>query len=591
MKDLSTDSLNKTTDELVKEIRRKQSELPDVELKESRTKLSKNLVETISAFANTKGGVILLGLSDPAKGALPVEGFSPEKARDSMESLLQKLQQIPKTQIDIEVIDEQRILRVDIKELENDLKPCFIQERGMYSGSYTRTGEGERKLTHYEIDRLLENRSVPDHDQQAVDGATLDDLDKHILQKLVDQQKATKPRAYGDSSDIEILNSLSVVKKDPTEGIYVTLAGLLATGLDPQRFYPRLRVTYVEYPTNEPGANGPDGERFIVNESVEGSIPEIVAQTLTIMRRYMSKKTYIQDGKRIDKYPYPLTVIRELLVNALMHRDYSPAGCLNQVQIEVFPNRITISNPGGLHGSINEEDLGAEYVSSSRNPVLSRLLEFVELPQGGAVAENRGSGIRTVFKELSDAGMNPPAFKSSLKQMLVTITPDSLLDPETVEWIESCGLSDLTSQQMQAIATAYKGNRVTNATLQSWGLHQADATKELTKLVESGIFLKEGDRRGASYVLNEAYEPPASTGLGISDLSPAGESVYTYLMGETDSKSARDIAAATGYEIRTVQKHLSTLLRSGAIERLGKPRSPHLKYRKVGSQDSANPSH
>ena len=309
----------------------------------------------------------------------------------------------------------------------------------------------------------------------------------------------------------------------------------------------------------------------------------MVSEALTIMRRHMGKKTYIQDGHRVDKYPYSLTVFRELIVNALMHRDYSYASHAMQVQVEVFPDRITILNPGGLYGGISAEDLGEEYVSTSRNSALSRLLEFVELPQGGAVAENRGSGIRTVFKELSDAGMNPPTFESSLTRMKVTITPDSLLDPETVEWIENQHLGDLTSHQMQAIATAYKGTRVTNSTLQNWGLHQADATRELTKLVEVGIFIKEGDRRGASYVLNKGYEPPVAEGETDARMSAPAADILTYLKEESEPKSSSEIADQVSYNRRTVTKELKILVDEGKVERIGTLRSPNQKYRVMKS--------
>lgn len=568
-----------TTEQIVDLARATSSERRQIEIKRGEKKAPAAVVETISAFANDQGGVLILGLDDPSIGAKPIQEFRAENMRDSMESRLEMVEPIPQTRIEIEPFEGNRVLRVEVEELPPELKPCFITERGMYKGSYTRDGEGERKLKHYEIDRLLENRKQPTHDRDLVDEASRKDLDADALEALVRYQRETKEKAYRDSTEDEVLSSLGVLAKASDGSYRPTLAGLLAAGKDPQRYFERLRLTMVEYPTIEGAETNPDGTRFLDNKSFEGPIPEIVSRVLSSLKRQMKRMILVSDGKQTERYEYPINVMRELVVNALMHRDYSPSGKQQQVQVEIYPDRITITNPGGFLSNIDENELGVGYISSARNAQLARLLELIELPNyPGKVAENRGSGIRTVYRELRDAGMTPPQFDSNLMRTKVTIYPDALVSEETVKWIEGLGIENLSNQQVQALAAAKRGVEVRNAHLQTWGLHQSDATKELGKLVDLGILRRIGERKGARYVLNPGFESDHVAQESRAGSNSERQSIIE-LLRVRGQLSRRTISESLGLGDRLARTLLSELTEEGLVTGVGKLNSPKRMYK------------
>lgn len=115
---------------------------------------------------------------------------------------------------------------------------------------------------------------------------------------------------------------------------------------------------------------------------------------------------------------YPETALREAVVNALVHRDLSASARGTQVQIEMYPNRLVIRNPGGLFGPVTVDNLGEEGISSARNATLIKILEDVPLPgETRTVCENRGSGIRAMLDSLLAAGMSPPEFNDKISSL------------------------------------------------------------------------------------------------------------------------------------------------------------------------------
>jgi ATP-dependent DNA helicase RecG len=163
------------------------------------------------------------------------------------------------------------------------------------------------------------------------------------------------------------------------EGDAVSLAGLLALGSYPQEGFPQLMVTFVHYPSVT-GTQSASGERFLDNVVLEGPIPVMARDTLAAIRRNMSRRAVIADAGRQDIWEYPETALREAVVNALVHRDLSGSARGTQIQVEMYPDRLVIRNPGGLFGPVTIDSLGEEGISSARNATLIKLLEDVPLP-------------------------------------------------------------------------------------------------------------------------------------------------------------------------------------------------------------------
>lgn len=394
---------------LIDELRVTGAEGQAVEVKSG---VGKNIRDTLSAFSNDGGGLLIFGLSEDG-GFSPVDGFDALKARDALASRCEELTPPVRPVVDIQVVNGATIVVAEIKELNREDKPCYITDQGRYNGAYTRTGDGERRLTKYEVDRLLEEEKQPKWDDQSVEEATRQDLSEEHLQGFLKLQRKRRPKTFADGEE-RALQRLGVMK-----GEHPSLAALLAMGDYPQEFLPRVTVTFGLFPGTGKG-DVTKGARLLDSATLVGTIPELVEAGVGIVERNMRTASVIGDVYRTEVPDYPLVAVREALVNALMHRDYSPAALGSQVQINMFVDRLEIMNPGGLYGGVTVDNLGEAGVSSSRNRRLSTFLEDLKFEDGGPVAENRGSGIATINRALEEALMPPPIFTNRITDFTVT---------------------------------------------------------------------------------------------------------------------------------------------------------------------------
>ena len=378
------------------------------EVKESRNKISESIPDTLSAFSNGDGGIIILGVSEK-EGFTPVKSFN---ARAMQEAFNAKCEQMtPRVRPFLEIIpfEGTNVLVAHVPAMPLKDKPCFITSKGRYQGSYIRTGDGDRKLTQYEIDRLMEEHGQPTFDDEIVPQATLDDLDPNLLSQFIARQRELHPRIFGTRDDENIAISMHVAKKDDAGTIRPTLGGLLALGSFPQQFFPRLNITFTAFPGVTKAETVDEDRRFLDAQTIIGPIPFMIEDALNaVSLAFPLQNLMIEGAFRQDVPDYPRKAVREAIANALMHRDYSPDARGSQVQVNLYADRLEILNPGGLFGNVTVDTLGTVGISSSRNQFLSNILETTPYPDGGYVVENRGTGYQVIEEQLQAALMNPP---------------------------------------------------------------------------------------------------------------------------------------------------------------------------------------
>ena len=202
-------------------------------------------------------------------------------------------------------------------------------------------------------------------------------------------------------------------------GIYsedkLTMAGLMLFGLYPQALFPQLCITAVVVPGVQIGETGMDNERFIDNKKFEGTIPQMIAGAVAFVSRNMREKTIIADnGKRADKTEYPIKAVREIILNAVIHRDYSIHTESSPVRVLMYKDRLEVENPGGLYGRITLSNLG-KVGADTRNPFIASALEIM------IDTENRFSGIPTIINEMEKAELPPPVFYNRRGVFKVTL--------------------------------------------------------------------------------------------------------------------------------------------------------------------------
>lgn len=573
--------------ELLEQLQQHGTELTNVEAKRARDGVPRRIWETLSAFANTPGGGVLLlgvdeqagfaptGVSDPAK----VQADLGAVAADQMEPPLRPLLQVFE-------IDGASVVVAEVPELPPGAKPCYYQGAGLPNGAFIRVGDGDRKLTPYEVQALFEARGQPRHDVEPVEGTGLEDLDPELVGNLLRRLRARESGPYRAWTDEQVLRALKVLVPGADGKIVASLQGMACFAPYPQERFPNLCVTFLRYPTPDAGRPGPHGERFLDNVKVEGPVPAMVVETLRVIKRNMQRRGIVQGLFREDLWEYPELVLREALVNALGHRDLSPQARGSQVQVHMFPDRIEFQSPGGLFGPIQPDQLGEPGVQSSRNAFLMKVLE--DLPPAGEsrpLCENRGTGLTAMIEQLRRSGMSPPRFDVSLTRFRVVLPNHTLYDEETLRWLEALARGAPVSEaQRQALAFARHNGSLTNGDYcRVTGSDSRVATRELNELVDRGLLERVGVGRWTTYTLRDRAEPqPAAR----HRRDRADEIVE--LLRLAGALTAREIAAKVGLSASGARYWLARLRRAGRVESSARTRtSPETRYSAARPDDQA----
>ena len=295
-------------------------------------------------------------------------------------------------------INDKLIVSAEISECDIYNKPCFYKGTGRLRGSYIRVGDSDQRMTEYEIYSYEAfNKRV--HDElRTINRSTIKNLSEDNIIEYQIKLRRQKQNLVNLTNQ-RLLETQGICQKN-----IPTLAGLILLGEYPQEFFPQLSVTAMMVQGKSIGELGNDGERFIDNKRIEGTIPQILDGTLAFIRRNMKTKTIItKDGIRADKTEYPIKALREIILNALIHRDYSIHTDYSPIRLIMYEDRLELENPGGLYGRITIDDLG-KVSADTRNPYIAGALEIM------IDTENRFSGIPTVIAELKKANMPAPVF-------------------------------------------------------------------------------------------------------------------------------------------------------------------------------------
>ena len=403
----------------------------------------------------------------------------------------------------VEEIGGQTIVAVEIDEIATTQKPCHYKPAGLQKGSYIRVGNTNRQMTDYEIFGYVSARAQPTFDEEPIAEARVEDLDQERLEKYLAQLRRARPKAkFLRGPSERVLTDLRIVR-DVEGTLRPTLAGLLTFGMHPQQFLPQLVITFLQYYGTTDAEKTPRGERFLDNRKFEGPIPEMVTDAVNHVLASIRKSSLIEGLFRRDIPEYPEEAVREAVLNAVAHRDYSPYVRGSYVQIRLFADRLEVQSPGGLYGNVTEENLEEE--SSTRNSILMRMMEDLHL------VENRGSGIRAMLEAMRRANLEPPRFEDKRSSFWVTFKNHTLMSPEAITWLNQFAKLPLEDRQRLALVYLRYNEQITNHEYQR--LNQVDsltAGRELRGLVQTGLIEQQSARRWAYYTLKVPRELPGT---------------------------------------------------------------------------------
>ena len=396
--------------ELIETIQERGCEWQTTEVKAAHEGCPEKLYDTISAFANQdEGGVLLFGL-DEQSGFAKVGVYDAQQLQKKVGEYCEQM--MPPVRAVFTVYDEDGkvFVSAEIPPLDVAERPCFKASKGRLKGAYVRVGEADIPMTEYEVYSYEAFRKKTRDDIRLAEGATEDELDHELLEVYLERMRSERPNLARLAVDQQMkLNSIT------REG-GVTIAAVLLFGLFPQARYPRLSINATCIPGKEMGGIDEHGNRFADSKRIEGTLPEMLEQALDFVRKNMRTSTGIDplSGKRVDIPQYPMDAVREAVLNALVHRDYSVHTEGMPILLNMYEDRLEIVNPGGLYGRLSLDQLGHTQ-PDTRNPMLVTAMETL------GKTENRYSGIPTIRLAMAQRHLPEPVFEDRAGSFKVTL--------------------------------------------------------------------------------------------------------------------------------------------------------------------------
>lgn len=455
--------------------------------------VGKSLLETICAFANEPGmdgGWLLLGVAPDEQALFPgyaVEGVTdPDKLSADIASQCASVFNMPlRVDIRTESLEGKPVIVVSVPEAAPQAKPIYFKSTGLPRGAFRRIGSTDQRCTEDDLEALYASRQHESFDAGLVAGAELDDLDE----KVIADYRAARAEANPDAeelrwADLELLQALNAVRRDASGAWKPTVAGLLlfGTAVALRRSFPMTRVDYIRVP----------GREWVPHPERRFDTVELRAPMFSLLRRIQAailddlpKSFGLEEGQlqRSDQPVIPLRALREVLVNALMHRSYRAHA---PVQVIRYANRLEIRNPGF---SLKSRDHLGEPGSMSRNPHIAAVLHETRF------AETKGSGIRAIREAMDKAGLVPPLFESDRgqDQFSVFFFFHHFLGEEDLRWLGQFRDLHLGNEDARALVVAREAGGIDNATYRA--LNKVDtltASNALRRLRDAGLLSQQG---------------------------------------------------------------------------------------------------
>lgn len=408
--------------DLIEKIQRRGCEWQTMEVKAAHMGCPEKLYDTISAFANQDdGGILIFGLDENncfAKVGVYDAQLLQKKVMEYCEQMTPVIRPV------FTVCDEEEkvFVSAEIPPLDIAERPCFKTAQGRLKGAYIRVGDADKPMTEYEVYSYEAFRKRYRDDIRPTSLTSVKMLDDHLLETYQTQMRRERPNLSRVTEEQQYeLNGI-------TQEGRITLAALLLFGLFPQAYYPRLCISATRIPGRHMGDVDSFGKRFEDSKRIEGTIPEMLKKALDFVLGNMRTATGIdpQTGKRIDLPQYPMDAVREAVLNALVHRDYSVYTESKPIQLNMYEDRLEITNPGGLYGRLTVDQLGHTQ-PDTRNPVIATALEVLN------ETENRYSGIPTIKYAMARQHLPEPVFINTAKEFKVILYHEPRILPPAHE--------------------------------------------------------------------------------------------------------------------------------------------------------------
>ncbi len=447
-------------DEIAELVRKGESE--NIEFKEN---FDKESIETAAAFANTKGGIILIGFTD--KGKANGVQIGKETLKDWANQISQRTEPRIIPDIDQSEIEGKSVAIIRIKEFP--IKPVSVRGR-----CFRRVGTSNRMITPQEIGHLHFYSTDMSWDKIPARDAMIEDIDIEKVKRYIKKANETGRRKIeDDEKPLQILEKHKLIKDGQP-----TWAGVLLFGKDAKLFLSQAAIHCGRFKE----------ETIVIDDRmIEGTIMEQVDEAMEFIHKNINVR-FVMAGKpeRVQIWDYPLEALREAVINAVCHRDYTVP---SNTEVRIYDDRLIVWSPGGLPFGITIEDLYKPHSSVLRNKGIGGIFYDIGL------IEQWGSGIDKMRRACIKAGLPEPRFEE-YQGFRVIFRKDIY----TEEYFRSLGLNE---RQIKAVMYVKERGKITNKEYQELSVCSRNtATNDLRELIQKGVMRESGKKgAGAFYVI------------------------------------------------------------------------------------------
>lgn len=454
--------------------------------------VARDVAETLCAFANADGGVLLVGQeslregNEDMPGAVTGVDYPPDKL-ELIRNAPYRLVVPPLEEVDIreEVVEGKRLLLFRVA--------SNVRAHRLTDGrSLLRIDTRNLPYSEQTIAQLKQSQSP--YERRPVHDARLEDLSEEALRWFA--------RKIGWDDEVEAM----LREYHLYDGVHLNRAAILLFAKEPLRWQDHADVTFVRYSGTQRGL-GPQYQAT-PPQRLQKPLVLLIKQVYDTLQEYIPKRVEMYDLFFQEQFEYPTFAWQEAVVNAVAHRDYSLTGL--GIEVWMFDDRLEVRSPGGPPSPITIEQLrtgqGAHY---SRNPLIARVLTDC-----GYMRE-QGEGIPRMFAVMQDADLLPPELTLQDVRFAVTLRKTPIYDADTLRWLRGLHALGLSPTQKRVLALAKsRGMRFTNKDVQKhFHLDLYAASTLIKSLIRKGA-VRLVEKGGRTYeVLNPALPEPVPEDL------------------------------------------------------------------------------
>lgn len=327
--------------------------------------------EDIVAFANTKGGVILLGVRDDRT-------ISGEKLTNDLKARINSVARNCNPPVQVKIKQLQNIIAIEVPQGEDKPYNCS-------SGYFRRLDGTTQKMTNHELRIMFQEHEKISFEEKTNRSVSWKDISREKIRNFLKEADISIRKIIPQN----ILTSLSLVQKGR-----ITNAGALMFASRVDKFIPHAESIFAAF-------KGTDKTNIYDRHDVKDDLLIQFNEAVAFLKKHLNVRSEIQGFDRSDIYEIPLDALREAVVNAIVHRNYTING--TSIYVRIFDDRVEIENPGGLANGITKRDFAKSSVR--RNPLIADLFNRM-----GKV-ERMGSGIERMRELMRDTGLKEPVFE------------------------------------------------------------------------------------------------------------------------------------------------------------------------------------